>query len=104
VLARPDDPSLPGHVDLVLICNVYHHLQDRVGWLNKLAAQLAAGGQVAVVDFQMGDIPVGPPVAMRVAPDAIAAEFAQAGMVLLRRDDKLLPYQHLLVFGRGGRP
>jgi SAM-dependent methyltransferase len=100
VLAQRGDPSLPGRADLVLLCNVYHHLHDRVAWMRKLAVSLRPGGRVAVVDFTLGDIPVGPPKTMRVSPETISAEMAAAGLVLLRRDDQLLPYQHLLVFSR----
>ena len=96
--AKPDDPSVPEPVDLVLVCDVYHHLSERVAWFKKLSAQLAPGARLAIVDFTMGDIPVGPPMEMRVAPEVMVAELQQAGFVLQLRDDKLLPYQHLLVF------
>ncbi len=96
--AKVDDPSLPEPVDLVLLCDVYHHLGNRQAWLGKLAKQLAPGARVAIVDFRMDDIPVGPPKEMRVAPEVMVTELQQAGFTLQSRDDKLLPYQHLLVF------
>ncbi len=98
VLTKATEPELPGPMDVVFLCDVYHHLQDRVAWFHHLRKYLAPGGRLVIVDFTLGNIPVGPPVAQRIGPEAMAAELAQAGLVLQRRDDSLLPYQHLLVF------
>ena len=46
-----DDPLLPdGAVDLVLIVNTYHHIQDRLAYFTKLKQDLAPGGRVAIVE------------------------------------------------------
>src|SRR5262245_63558641 len=53
VLAPPDDPKLPPRgVDLVLVVDTWHHIDDRLSYLKKLAAGLKPGGRVAVVDFK----------------------------------------------------
>jgi arsenite methyltransferase len=97
-LVLPDDPSLPAHrVDLVLIVDTWHHIDDRLRYLTKLAAGLAAGGRVAVVDFKKGDFPVGPPDAHKLSADQVIAEFDQAGWTLAGRWDDL-PYQYVLSF------
>jgi ubiquinone/menaquinone biosynthesis C-methylase UbiE len=98
VLAAPDDPKLPAHgVDLVLIVDTWHHLDDRLRYLGKLAAGIAPGGRVAVVDFKKGDFPVGPPDAHKLTPEAVVAEFVEAGWTAAGRWDDL-PYQYVLSF------
>jgi ubiquinone/menaquinone biosynthesis C-methylase UbiE len=110
VLALPDDPKLPARgVDLVLIVDTWHHIDDRLHYLAKLAAGLKAGGRVAVVDFEKGDFPVGPPDAHKLTADAVISEFDEAGWSLAKQGDEL-PYQYVLVFkppaasGDGSRP
>jgi len=98
VLAPTDDPKLPAHgVDCVLVVDTWHHIDDRLHYLAKLAAGLKPGGRVAVVDFKKGDFPVGPPNAHKLTADAVAAEFAGAGWKLAMQWDEL-PYQYVLVF------
>ena len=98
VLASPDDPRLPAHgVDLVLIVDTWHHIDDRLHYLAKLAAGLKPGGRVAVVDFKKGDFPVGPPDAHKLTPEAVTAEFGAAGWAPATHWDEL-PYQYVLVF------
>jgi ubiquinone/menaquinone biosynthesis C-methylase UbiE len=94
-----DDPRLPPKgVDLVLVVDTWHHLDDRVHYLAKLAAGLKPEGRVAVVDFKKGELPVGPPDAHKLPPDAVVQEFEAAGWVVARRDETLLPYQYVLAF------
>jgi len=98
LLAPTDDPKLPAkEVDLVLIVDTWHHIDDRLHYLAKLAAGLAPGGRVAVVDFKKGDFPVGPPDAHKLTPDAVVAEFTSAGWALATSWDEL-PYQYVRVF------
>ncbi len=98
LLAPVDDPRLPERgVDLVLIVDTWHHIDDRLHYLAKLAAGLKTGGRVAVVDFKKGDFPVGPPDAHKLTADAVAAEFAAAGWKQAQHWDEL-SYQYVLVF------
>jgi len=98
VLAPTDDPRLPERgVDLVLIVDTWHHIDDRLHYLAKLAAGLKTGGRVAVVDFKKGDFPVGPPDAHKLTADQVSAEFLAAGWRKASQWDEL-PYQYVLVF------
>ena len=98
VLAQTDDPRLPARgVDLVLIVDTWHHIDDRLHYLAKVAAGLKPGGRVAVVDFKKGDFPVGPPDAHKLTSDAVTAEFVAAGWTLASHWDEL-SYQYVLVF------
>ena len=97
-LTSPNDPGLPARgVDLVLIVDTWHHIDDRVNYLAKLAAGLKVGGRVSVVDFKKGDFPVGPPDAHKLAPEAVVDEFRSAGWKMVTRWEEL-PYQYVLVF------
>jgi len=98
ILATPDDPMLPEAVDLVLIVDTYHHIQNRPAYFERLRGQLRPGGRLAVVDFRLGELPVGPPASMRLAPEVVQEELEAAGYVLDKSYD-LLPYQYFLVFG-----
>ena len=45
------DPGLPdGAVDLVLLVNTYHHIEDRESYFAGLRGDLAPAGRVAVID------------------------------------------------------
>jgi ubiquinone/menaquinone biosynthesis C-methylase UbiE len=53
VLASADNPRLPEKgIDLVLIVDTYHHLDDRLAYLRRLGRVLAPGGHVAVIDWE----------------------------------------------------
>lgn len=98
VLASYDDPRLPdGSVDLVFICNTWHHIQDRVEYARRLAGDLASGGRVAIVDFLPGELPVGPGPEEKLSAEQVTEEFRQAGFRPMPTHD-FLPYQYVLVF------
>lgn len=98
VLAAPDNPNLPAAaLDVIFICDTWHHINDRIGYLGLLAKALKPGGAVAIVDFHKREAPVGPPLEHKMAREEVVAEFAEAGWVLASQSD-ILPYQYLLVF------
>jgi ubiquinone/menaquinone biosynthesis C-methylase UbiE len=98
VLAPPDDPRLPtGRVDRIFICNVWHHIDDQPGYLQKLRAALATGGEIVMIDFHKRELPVGPPVAMKIARDDLVAQMQAHGFELAR-EHTFLPHQYFLVF------
>jgi predicted methyltransferase len=101
ILASADNPRLPaGGVDLVLVADTYHHLDDRLGYFRRLAADLAPGGRVAVVDWEKRPTPIGPDVAHRLARDTVVGEMEAAGYALVA-GPHVLEHQYLLVFRRG---
>ena len=99
VAGAPDSPRLPGPVDLVILVDVYHHVDQRVAYFHKLLGSLKPGGRVAVIDFRL-DSPAGPPKNMRIAPDRVKAEFKQAGYAL-SEEHAFLPNQYFLIFKPG---
>ncbi|RPH66825.1 MAG: class I SAM-dependent methyltransferase [Burkholderiales bacterium] len=92
----PDDPRLPGKVDLILMVNVFHHVDDRARYFRRLSASLKPGGRVAIIDYRP-DSPEGPPKAARIAADRVIAELASAGYTLAQ-EHRFLPNQYFLVF------
>ncbi len=98
VLAAPDDPKLPaGGIDLVFICDTWHHIDDRLSYLERLAVALKPGGKIAVVDFREGEMPVGPPPGHKLSREAVVKEFEAARFSLVDEYTKLR-YQYALVF------
>ncbi len=92
-----DSPALaPGEVDIALIVNTYHHIEDRVAYFSEVRRGLAPGGKLVVVDFHNGERPIGPPAAMSLAADQVAAELVRAGYLSLSVNHSLLPYQYII--------
>ena len=51
VLAPTDDPGLPsGEIDLAFVCNVYHHIDDRVLYFDRLRPSLTPDGRIAIIE------------------------------------------------------
>jgi SAM-dependent methyltransferase len=100
VLASLDDARLPaGAVDVILIVDTYHHIDDRIAYFTRLRRALRLHGRIAVVDWKKRDLPVGPPLEHKLAREVVVEEMTAAGYALVREPD-FLPYQYFLVFGR----
>ncbi|MEZ4373307.1 MAG: class I SAM-dependent methyltransferase [Polyangiaceae bacterium] len=98
VLAEPNDPKLPANLDLVLVVDTYHHISERVPYFEGVAKRLSAKGRVVIVDFKLGDLPVGPPDKHKISQDQTHTEMEAAGFQLCG-ELKTLPYQYVLSFG-----
>jgi cyclopropane fatty-acyl-phospholipid synthase-like methyltransferase len=96
VKGTPGDPLLPEKVDLVLMVDVFHHLENRDRYLRTLHDTLKPGGRIAIIDFRM-DSQEGPPKSARSTPEAIKAELNRAGYTLAQEHD-FLPNQYFLIF------
>ena len=96
IAGAPDDPRLPEKVDLALLVDVFHHIDERSRYFRKLRASLKPGGRVAIIDFKP-DSPEGPPPAARIAAARVIAELQAAGYALTQ-EHRFLPYQYFLVF------
>ncbi|MDX9720454.1 MAG: class I SAM-dependent methyltransferase [Myxococcota bacterium] len=97
-LIESDNPGLEEGVDLVFICDVLHHVGDRPAWMSKLAEAMPSGARLAVIEFRAGELPAGPPDALKIAPDEVRQLAQDAGLELSREEHALLPYQYLLIF------
>jgi predicted methyltransferase len=100
VVAKSDDPLLPPKsVDLVFLCNAYHHLEKRADYFKRVQASLKPGARVAIIDFyhdeRSGD--VGFPREHLVPRDTVVKEMADAGYTLAK-EHTLLTRQYFLEF------
>jgi len=97
ILAKPDDPLLPQPVDRFLIVDVWHHIDDQPGYLALMKKHLKPGGEVVMIDFKKEEIPVGPPVSMKIAREDLITQMQAHGFTVAK-EHTFLPYQYFLVF------
>lgn len=100
ILAKPDDPLLPQPVNRFLIVDVWHHIADQPAYLAMMKKSLKPGGQVVMIDFKKEEIPVGPPITMKIAREDLIAQMQANGFTLVK-EHTFLPYQYFLVFTVG---
>ncbi|MEW6599671.1 MAG: methyltransferase domain-containing protein [Nitrospirota bacterium] len=97
-VVRTDDPELAPHsVDVIFLCDTYHHIENRVEYFSNIIPSLKPGGRVVVVDF-IKDSDFGPPRDHKMAQEVVVDELQRAGYKLIRTH-ALLPYQYFLEFG-----
>lgn len=99
VQAKPGNAQLPEKADVVILVDVYHHVENREAYFRQLQASLKPGGRLAIIDFTM-DSPQGPPKTARIAPEQVKAELQRAGYAL-SEEHGFLPNQYFLVFRPG---
>ena len=98
MLVEPDDPGFePGSMDVVFLCNAYHHLSNRVDYFKKVSGGLMKDGRVVIVDFYNRQMDVGPPPNHTLAKEVVLEEMKEAGYLLLGEKD-FLEYQYYLEF------
>jgi predicted methyltransferase len=101
VLGTPDDPNLPpgASTDAVLIVDAFHEMEQPVVLLRNVARTLKPHGRIGIIDYREGEGGPGPGPEERVPPQAVIAQAAAADLTLLD-EQKFLPYQYFLIFGR----
>ena len=100
ILARPDNPKLPYEsIDLLFLCNTYHHLEERAKYFSDTKSSLKPGGRIAIIDFyndeRSGEL--GFPKRHLVSRDTVIKEMADAGY-RLEREHSFLTKQYFLEF------
>jgi arsenite methyltransferase len=97
-LVKPDDAELaPASVDVIFLCDTYHHIDKRVDYFRRLIAALKPGGRVVIVDFFKRPLPVGPPPPHKISLTQVREEMGKAGYKLTRTYG-FLPYQYFVQF------
>lgn len=100
VLATAEDPKLAaGSVDTIFICDVLHHIDHRGAYYAKLNEALKPGGRIVIIDFYKKQLPVGPPVSMKLSEEQVIGELQAAGFAKTA-SHSFLPNQYFLVFER----
>ncbi|MFL5302619.1 MAG: class I SAM-dependent methyltransferase [Anaeromyxobacteraceae bacterium] len=103
VLADPRNPAVDRAADVVFVCDVLHHVDDREAWLRKLASEMKPGARLVVVEFKEGKLPQGPPEAVKIPKAQLVAMLERAGFTLQTDEPELLPYQTFLTFRKSAR-
>ena len=96
VTGAPDDAHLPRKVDLILMVDTYHHIDQRERYFRKLAQSLKPGGRIAIIDFNAQST-MGPPPGARIGAAQVTAEMSRAGYRFVD-EHPFLPDQYFLVF------
>ncbi len=92
-----DDPLLDSSsVDIVLIVDTYHHIEEREKYFKKVLKGLKAGGKLMVVDFKKEETTHGPPLEMRISGLKVLKELQQAGFSKAIIDVNTLPQQYIV--------
>jgi ubiquinone/menaquinone biosynthesis C-methylase UbiE len=97
ILGAMDDPKLPpGAIDLAIMVDVYHELQQPQVFLQRLKAAFKPGGRLVLLEFRKEDpsVPILEVHKMSVAE--VKQELEAEGYVL-DRVINTLPWQHIIV-------
>jgi ubiquinone/menaquinone biosynthesis C-methylase UbiE len=98
VLADPDDPLLPDRsVDRFFFSDSWHHIENRTKYLSLMKKMLKPGGEVVMIDFHKKELPLGPPLQMRIAREDVIRQMELHGF-RLAKEHTFLPYQYFLIF------
>jgi ubiquinone/menaquinone biosynthesis C-methylase UbiE len=98
LLADPDDPLLPdGSVNRFFFSESWHHIDSQTKYLALIKKMLKPGGEVVMIDFHKKDLPVGPPLQMKIAREDLIKQMETNGF-RLTKEHTFLPYQYFLVF------
>ncbi len=99
IMGEPEDPDLPdGEIDLVFLCNSYHHIKNRKTYFENLRSDLTESARVAVIDIRVNLLIRLMLHAGHWTPvEIMVAEMLDAGY---RRDHRFefLPLQNFLIF------
>lgn len=96
------DPRIPaGWADLILLLDVYHHLDDPPAMLGALRRSLAPQGRLAVVDYyrRAGAVPgLDTLEHIRAGRDQVIREVQSAGFCLIGHHDHIPGSQYVATF------
>jgi arsenite methyltransferase len=100
VLGTPTDPKLPTRaVDLALLHDVLHHVEQRQAYLKSVAGYLKPGGRLAVVEFNPKDSPHKDDAALIVSKEQAATLMSEAGFAV-DEDIALFPDKWFVIYKR----
>jgi ubiquinone/menaquinone biosynthesis C-methylase UbiE len=98
ILADPDDPLLPdASVDRFFFSDSWHHIENQTQYLSLMKKMLKPGGEIIMIDFHKKELPVGPPLKMKIAREDLIKQMESNGF-RLTKEHTFLPYQYFLVF------
>lgn len=96
-LTPPDVPNLlPNEVDIVLMVNTFPFIPQPEKYFSRLLANIKAGGQLVIVDFKSGEIPVGPAEKLKTDPKEVRSILRKSGYRSIDLDLESLNYQFII--------
>ncbi|MDR4495744.1 MAG: methyltransferase domain-containing protein [Nitrospirales bacterium] len=102
ILVKPDNPSLDENsVDLVFLCNAYHHVEHHVDYWAKIKSAMKPGGRVVIVDFYHDERSGNLSFSKHhlVPRERVIQNMEQAGLTFFK-EHTFLSRQYFLEFGK----
>ena len=97
IVSRKDDPLLPpGSLDVAFFCETIHEIDDRVPFYRKIRTAMKRAGRLVLIEFSTGE---GSAQGKQVSRATAVREAESAGFRLVR-EEKFLPQQYFLIFGK----
>ena len=95
-----DSPQLsPAEVDIILLVNAYHHVENRVEYFKNVLPGLKKEGKLMIVDYTM-KTRHGPPQDHKLAAEVAIKELKAAGYEVQEYDTTTLPRQYIIIAGK----
>jgi len=94
-LVPAEDPMLaPESVEVIFVCDTYHHIDNRIPYFTRIKAALRPGGRLLIIDFPRTT----QTTSHNVNREELVKELEQAGYRLTKEFDFLLPRQLFMEF------
>jgi arsenite methyltransferase len=98
ILADADDPLLAvASIDRFFFSDSWHHIENQSKYLSLIKKMLKPGGEIIMIDFHKKELPVGPPMQMKIAREDVIRQMESNGF-RLTKEHTFLPYQYFLEF------
>lgn len=96
-LCEVDDPNMfEQESDLALLIDTYHFIDNRIEYLQKIWKGLKSNGDLLLVDYKQGDLPIGPPNEVKVDRSSALKELETAGFSITEVDTTSLQFQYII--------
>lgn len=98
ILADTDDPLLAdASIDRFFFSDSWHHIENQSKYLSLIKKMLKPGGEIIMIDFHKKELPVGPPMQMKIAREDLIRQMESNGF-RHTKEHTFLPYQYFLEF------
>jgi ubiquinone/menaquinone biosynthesis C-methylase UbiE len=92
-------PLFDNSVDILLMVNVFHELEDRFTLLEEVKRVLKKKGRLIIIDWKKMEMDPGPPLPERLDEKEVIDNCNRNGLPFLEISN-IGPYNYLLIFGR----
>ena len=99
VMGEPNDPKLPEPVDVALLHDVLHHIENPAVYIKSLAKYLKPGARIVIDDYVVKQGPHRDDPSLQVGKDEAAKLLAAIGFKPAE-DVALFPDKYFVIYGR----